>query len=117
MSAPTAHQIAQNAIAVQQLADDNILKPDSAPVSVLDTSNWPLLLKNCKLLCFPFCMAGSLTVRCSDSNLLTRTGHYTPIPSGSSPLKRDLKSYIKSVLLLLLHVRYVAERDAVTEPA
>jgi H/ACA ribonucleoprotein complex subunit 4 len=41
----------------------------------LDTSRWPLLLKNY-------------------DKLHVRTGHYTPIPSGSTPLKRPLKDYI-----------------------
>jgi len=50
------------------------IKPQ-AVTPAIDTSTWPLLLKNY-------------------SNLLVRTGHFTPIPNGSSPLKRDIKSYI-----------------------
>nr|CAG4645576.1 EOG090X07JL [Lynceus sp. MCZ IZ 141354] len=47
----------------------------SEKLPVLDTSQWPLLLKNFdKLNC--------------------RTNHYTPLPFGSSPLKRDIKEYI-----------------------
>ena len=30
-----------------------------------------------------------------------RTGHFTPIPHGSAPLKRDLKSYISSGVINL----------------
>lgn len=30
-----------------------------------------------------------------------RTGHFTPIPNGSSPLKRDIKSYISSGVINL----------------
>ena len=41
----------------------------------IDTSKWPLLLKNY-------------------DRLNVRTGHFTPIPSGSSPMKRALKDYI-----------------------
>lgn len=41
---------------------------------MLDTSSWPLLLKNY-------------------DRLNVRTSHYTPIPSGHSPLKRPLKDY------------------------
>ncbi len=41
----------------------------------LDTSTWPLLLRNY-------------------DQLLTRTSHYTPIPCGSSPLARSLKEHI-----------------------
>jgi len=44
----------------------------SAPI---DTSDWPLLLKNY-------------------SKLNVRTGHYTPLPFGCSPLARPLKEYI-----------------------
>jgi len=42
----------------------------------IDTSDWPLLLKDY-------------------NKLIVRTGHYTPIPSGFSPLKRPLKEYIQ----------------------
>ena len=48
----------------------------------LDTSNWPLLLKNY-------------------SNLHIRTSHYTPIPCGSSPLSRSLKDHISSGVINL----------------
>ena len=48
----------------------------------LDTSNWPLLLKNY-------------------SNLHIRTSHYTPIPCGSSPLSRTLKDHISSGVINL----------------
>ena len=41
-----------------------------------DTSKWPLLLKGY-------------------SNLVCRTGLYTPLPCGHSPLKRPLKEYMK----------------------
>eukprot|EP00878_Enallax_costatus_P001743 GHUV01001899.1.p1 GENE.GHUV01001899.1~~GHUV01001899.1.p1 ORF type:complete len:331 (+),score=57.85 GHUV01001899.1:337-1329(+) len=58
---------------VQQVTDF-LIKPDkSAPV--LDTSKWPLLLKNY-------------------DKLNVRTGHYTPIPAGHTPLRRPLKDYI-----------------------
>eukprot|EP00884_Botryococcus_braunii_P015536 jgi/Botrbrau1/2666/Bobra.0203s0014.2 len=42
----------------------------------LDTSQWPILLKNY-------------------DKLNVRTGHYTPIPNGSTPLKRPLQDYIR----------------------
>jgi H/ACA ribonucleoprotein complex subunit 4 len=42
----------------------------------LDTSQWPLLLKNY-------------------DKLLVRTGHYTPLPAGHSPLQRPLYDYIR----------------------
>ncbi|MEW5303320.1 MAG: hypothetical protein WDW36_006024 [Sanguina aurantia] len=51
-----------------------LIKPDKA-VPKLDTSKWPLLLKNY-------------------DKLNVRTGHYTPIPAGHTPLKRPLKEYL-----------------------
>jgi len=41
----------------------------------IDTSNWPLLLRNY-------------------GRLLVRTGHYTPLPFGCSPLSRPLEQYL-----------------------
>lgn len=52
------------------------LIPPSKSTPALDTSKWPLLLKNY-------------------DKLLVRTGHYTPIPVGHSPLKRPLKEYLR----------------------
>lgn len=43
----------------------------------LDTSNWPLLLKNF-------------------DRLNVRSNHYVPLPFGASPLKRDIVEYVKS---------------------
>ncbi|KAJ1657508.1 centromere/microtubule-binding protein cbf5 [Dispira simplex] len=58
-----------------QVSGDYTIKPQNA-TPTLDTSNWPLLLKNF-------------------DQLNVRTAHYTPIPVGSTPLKRDLSTYIK----------------------
>ncbi|EDO45197.1 predicted protein, partial [Nematostella vectensis] len=52
------------------------LKP-TKEAGVLDTSQWPLLLKNY-------------------DKLNIRTGHFTPLPNGCSPLKREIKDYISS---------------------
>nr|CAD7256217.1 unnamed protein product [Timema shepardi] len=52
------------------------LKP-SSEISTLQTSEWPLLLKNFDLL-------------------NTRTSHYTPLPFGSSPLKREIGEYVRT---------------------
>ncbi|KAK9485094.1 pseudouridine synthase [Lipomyces starkeyi] len=60
---------------------DFIIKPENVGSNV-DTSTWPLLLKNY-------------------DKLIVRTGHYTPIPNGSTPLKRDIKSYISSGVINL----------------
>ncbi|MEE6496555.1 hypothetical protein FKM82_002416 [Ascaphus truei] len=55
---------------------DFLIKPESR-VAQLDTSQWPLLLKNF-------------------DKLNVRTAHYTPLPSGSNPLKRDIAEYVKT---------------------
>ncbi|KAF2199317.1 putative rRNA pseudouridine synthase [Delitschia confertaspora ATCC 74209] len=60
---------------------DYTIKP-VATAPKQDTSDWPLLLKNY-------------------SDLLVRTGHFTPIPMGCAPHKRDLKSYISSGVINL----------------
>ncbi|KAF4958218.1 hypothetical protein FGADI_2590 [Fusarium gaditjirri] len=61
--------------------EEYTIKPQATTPS-LDTSQWPLLLKNY-------------------DKLLVRTGHFTPIPNGCSPLKRDLKQYISSGVINL----------------
>uniref|UniRef100_A0A5B6ZUB6 Putative H/ACA ribonucleoprotein complex subunit 4 n=1 Tax=Davidia involucrata TaxID=16924 RepID=A0A5B6ZUB6_DAVIN len=60
---------------VQTQTDDYLIKPQSFTPSI-DTSQWPILLKNY-------------------DRLNVRTGHYTPLPSGYSPLKRPLAEYIR----------------------
>ncbi|KAF1915540.1 pseudouridine synthase [Ampelomyces quisqualis] len=71
---------------VQTNPDAYVIKPEaSAPA--IDTSDWPLLLKNY-----------------SEPNrriVLVRTSHYTPIPQGCAPLSRDIKSYISSGVINL----------------
>lgn len=57
-----------------QRSADFLIKPESI-VPKLDTSKWPLLLKNY-------------------DKLNVRTGHYTPIPAGNTPLRRSLKEYL-----------------------
>ncbi|OII74347.1 type I pseudouridine synthase domain-containing protein [Cryptosporidium ubiquitum] len=53
---------------------ETVIKPESKSQPI-DTSNWPLLLKNY-------------------SKLNVRTGHYTPLPYGNSPLNRNLVDYL-----------------------
>ncbi|OWM88411.1 hypothetical protein CDL15_Pgr003823 [Punica granatum] len=60
---------------------DFMIKPQSFTPSI-DTSQWPILLKNY-------------------DRLNVRTGHYTPLPSGFSPLKRPLAEYIRYGVLNL----------------
>jgi H/ACA ribonucleoprotein complex subunit 4 len=62
-------------VAEQQKNGDFVIKPQSF-TPTLDTSQWPLLLKNY-------------------DKLHVRTGHYTPIPAGCSPLKRPINEYIR----------------------
>ncbi|XP_023877025.1 H/ACA ribonucleoprotein complex subunit 4 [Quercus suber] len=54
---------------------DFMIKPQNFTPSI-DTSQWPILLKNY-------------------DRLNVRTGHYTPLPCGYSPLKRPIDQYIK----------------------
>lgn len=54
-----------------------LIEPSSEPVKKLETSQWPLLLKNF-------------------DRLNVRTAHYTPLESGCSPLQRPIEEYIKS---------------------
>ncbi|TKW36078.1 hypothetical protein SEVIR_2G416800v4 [Setaria viridis] len=59
----------------EEKTDGYLIKPQSL-VPSLDASTWPLLLKNY-------------------DRLNVRTGHYTPLPSGHSPLKRPLAEYLR----------------------
>ncbi|MCO5585595.1 hypothetical protein L7F22_039530 [Adiantum nelumboides] len=64
-----------SALGDEQASTDYLIKPQSFTPS-LDTSKWPLLLKNY-------------------DKLNVRTGHYTPLPTGHSPLKRPIFDYIR----------------------
>ncbi|KAF3700682.1 H/ACA ribonucleoprotein complex subunit 4 [Channa argus] len=59
-----------------QQSGDFFIQPE-VKVASLDTSQWPLLLKNF-------------------DKLNIRTSHYTPLPSGSNPLKRNIQDYVRS---------------------
>uniref|UniRef100_A0A8C2IAU8 H/ACA ribonucleoprotein complex subunit DKC1 n=1 Tax=Cyprinus carpio TaxID=7962 RepID=A0A8C2IAU8_CYPCA len=59
-----------------QESGDFLIKPESK-VARLDTSQWPLLLKNF-------------------DKLNIRTAHYTPLPHGSNPLKRNIHDYVRT---------------------
>jgi len=58
------------------------VEPSEKPPPKLDTSEWPLLLKNF-------------------DRLNVRSNHYTPLPHGASPLKRDIQNYVKSGFICL----------------
>ena len=74
MAPPT---LSREQVTSAQLDGDYAIKSESV-VPKLPTSEWPLLLKN----------YDKLLVRCS---------HFTPIPEGCSPLKRDITTYVKCV--------------------
>ncbi|KAN0100733.1 Pseudouridine synthase [Tylopilus felleus] len=76
-----ASSLTREQVASAQREGDYAIKSESSQPK-LDTSQWPLLLKNY-------------------DKLLVRSSHFTPIPSGSSPLKRDISSYIKSGVINL----------------
>ncbi|RFU35862.1 hypothetical protein B7463_g507, partial [Scytalidium lignicola] len=78
---PRQLPVSKMAMVVAEKDVDYSIKPE-AITPAIDTSSWPLLLKNY-------------------NKLLVRTGHFTPIPSGCTPLKRDLKSYISSGVINL----------------
>ena len=59
----------------KQVTEDFAIAPEKI-TPTLDASKWPLLLKNY-------------------DKLMVRTGHYTPIPCGHSPLKRPLQEYVR----------------------
>lgn len=63
------------------LMSEHTIKPE-ASVPLVDTSEWPLLVRNY-------------------DKLVARSGHYTPIPAGSTPHTRDIKSYISSGVINL----------------
>uniref|UniRef100_A0ACD5WS24 Uncharacterized protein n=1 Tax=Avena sativa TaxID=4498 RepID=A0ACD5WS24_AVESA len=72
---PAADTDAPSLADAEAKTDGYMIKPQSL-VPTLDTSTWPLLLKNY-------------------DRLNVRTGHYTPLPSGHSPLKRPIAEYLR----------------------
>merc|ERR1712057_154173 len=68
-------------VGAEQLTADFQIEPEKV-TPTLDTSKWPLLLKNY-------------------DQLNVRTGHYTPINAGCSPLKRSLYDYVRSGVINL----------------
>jgi len=65
----------------KQLEEDFSIKPETT-TPTLNCSDWPLLLKDY-------------------DKLNIRTGHYTPIPQGCSPLKRTLYDFVRSGVINL----------------
>ncbi|KAI0735326.1 pseudouridine synthase [Earliella scabrosa] len=77
----SSSKLSRGQVASAQVSGDYAIKPESSQPT-LDTSQWPLLLKNY-------------------DKLLVRSAHFTPIPSGCSPLKRDITTYVKSGVINL----------------
>ncbi|CAL1696115.1 unnamed protein product [Somion occarium] len=77
----SSKSLSREQVASAQVQGDYTIKPETAQPK-LDTSQWPLLLKNY-------------------DKLLVRSSHFTPIPTGCSPLKRDIQSYVKSGVINL----------------
>ncbi|KIJ45646.1 hypothetical protein M422DRAFT_206955 [Sphaerobolus stellatus SS14] len=73
--------LSKEQVAAAQLSGDYAIKSEDTTPK-LDTSQWPLLLKNY-------------------DQLLVRSAHFTPIPNGCSPLKRDIQSYVRSGVINL----------------
>ncbi|XP_049917503.1 H/ACA ribonucleoprotein complex subunit DKC1 [Epinephelus moara] len=69
-------KVSEEEVGEIQQSGDFFIQPESK-VASLDTSQWPLLLKNF-------------------DKLNIRTAHYTPLPSGSNPLKRNIQDYVRS---------------------
>jgi len=70
------NRVAEDEVGNIQESGDFLIKPESK-VASLDTSQWPLLLKNF-------------------DKLNIRTAHYTPLPNGSNPLKRNIQDYVRT---------------------
>jgi H/ACA ribonucleoprotein complex subunit 4 len=78
---------------------DYAIKPENATPNI-SMSDFPLLLKNYdKRTCTS--PSGEKDPANIDLVVLVRSNHFTPIPSGCAPLKRDLKSYISSGVINL----------------
>ncbi|XP_029973145.1 H/ACA ribonucleoprotein complex subunit DKC1 [Salarias fasciatus] len=71
-----AKKISDEEVGEIQQSGNFFIQPESK-VPSLDTSQWPLLLKNF-------------------DKLNIRTAHYTPLPSGSNPLQRNIQDYVRS---------------------
>ncbi|KAI0702497.1 pseudouridine synthase [Cytidiella melzeri] len=80
--APGAQPLTNHQVASAQILGDYTIKSEDTQPPKLDTSQWPLLLKNY-------------------DKLLVRSSHFTPIPTGCSPLKRDIVTYVKSGVINL----------------
>lgn len=64
-----------DAATAPKAATEFMVRPENAKPR-LNTEKWPLLLRNY-------------------NDLECRASHYTPIPSGCSPLKRELAEYVR----------------------
>jgi len=99
----------------KQDSEDQVIKPQAAAPAV-DYSQFPYVVPSSRVQFFRFlsrrvccgfqdrftdpAIQCSLLLKNYDK-LLVRTGHFTPIPCGAPPLKRDIKSYISSGVINL----------------
>ena len=74
MSSESAAKSSSKKRRVEESEPEHVIKPEAT--AKLDTSSWPLLLKNY-------------------DKLNVRTGHYTPIPAGHSPMKRPWGEHVR----------------------
>jgi len=65
----------QTRIEEEEILHEHVIRPEEGSAK-MNAKDWPLLLKNYDRM-----------------NVLST--HYTPIPAGSTPLKRPLKEYLK----------------------
>jgi len=72
---PESEKKKKKSVGTKQTEEDFAIAPETV-TPTLDTSKWPLLLKNY-------------------DKMHVRTGHYTPIPTGCSPLKRPIFDYVR----------------------
>lgn len=89
---PRSTKMAGDKMDIVDSNDEHSIKPAPEKASAVpDTTDWPLLLKNY-------------------SELAIRTSHFTPIPHGSAPFKRDIKSYVSSGVINLVSLPGEDER-------
>ena len=88
----------------EKINADYWIKPEQN-TTALDTSEWPLLLKviffENIFAFFLFFKKKSSKKKKNFDKLNVRTGHYTPIASGCSPLKRNIEDYVRSGVINL----------------
>jgi len=78
---------------VHQQCEFKLESSDLKPPKI-DSSQWPLLLKVC-FSCQSLFRGLNLWLLQHFDRMNVRTDHFTPLPFGSSPLKRHIEDYVK----------------------